>query len=153
MPSDADQRAARQADQFIRFSRRGLWMALLAVTTLAACALAINLYPGAAAMTQRLMMLMPVAIVIAVVAVGSSLRGVSASERAAGMRRLHDDELRRQSVATGCRYALVAVMLAQPLLALLLTMVTMPYPVLLMASASAFVGLAVLLGAMLLLDR
>jgi hypothetical protein len=149
MHSDAD----RVDDQLIQFSRRGLWAALLAVTALAACALAINLYPGAAAMAQRLMMLMPVAIVIAVVAVGSSLRGVSAKERAAAVRRLHNDELRQQSLATACRYALAAVMIAQPVLALLLTVVTVPYPVLLMASASAFVGVAVLLCSMLLLDR
>lgn len=145
--------AELHANQLTQFSRRGLWIALALVAALAAFAIILNLFPGSASIAQRGMTLLPMAIVIAIVAANSSLKGMSAAQRARGMQRVLGDELREQSVNTACRHGLLAVLIAQPVMAVVLMLVEVPYPVLLMASVTAFAGVATVLCSMLLLDR
>lgn len=145
--------SGQHANQVSQFSRRGLWIALAVVTALALCAIVLNLYPQAASAAQRGMTLLPMAIVVAILATSSSLKGMSRVQRAKGMQRALGDELRAQSVNAACRHGLLAVLLAQPVMAVVLALVAVPFPVLLMASVTAFAGVATVLCSMLLLDR
>jgi len=93
----------------------------------------------------------PVAIVIAVIALRWSARPAGADSRA--MRHVFDDELRRQSLARAFRDALIAVVGMQPLLAGGITLWPIAVPAAFMACATAEVGLVTLIVSLLLRDR
>lgn len=144
-----------ESDRLVAFSRRGLWVALALLVALGAYAVIINFDPNgdAAAMAQRMVVLLPVAIVVAVAAVGSSLKGARSDPNSPAMKAVLNDELRRRSLHLAYRNGLFAVLLAQPLLALVLVYVGAAHPVPLMASGTALCGVAAVLCSLLYLDR
>ena len=142
---------ASESDVLVKYSRRGLWLALTLLLVLGAYAIVINLAPDgeAAALAHRLFKMLPIALVIALAAMRSSLTGV----RGAAMKALLNDELRRQSLSLSYRNGLLAVLLAQPLLFLLLASMPLQHPMALMACATSLIGVAAVLGSMLVYDR
>jgi hypothetical protein len=128
-----------------RHSRRSLWTVLVLLVLVGA----IGLSPLGS--VPRLRPLVPVAIVIAVIALRWSARSVSADSRA--MRRVFDDELRRQSLSLANRDALIGVMAMQPLLAIGITLWPITAPAAFMACATAEVGLVTLIASLLIRDR
>jgi len=104
-------------------------------------------------MANLLARMLPIAIIVALAALRSSLKGVRTDPRSNSINALLQDELRQHSLNRAYRNALVAVLLAQPILALLLTWTTMPYPVVLMASMTALIGACTVVCSMLAYDR
>lgn len=143
------------SDLLVRYNRRSLWLAVAVLAVLGAYALLINLVPdsAAAALAERMFMLLPLALAIVIAALRSSLKGVSADPAAPAMKAVLGDELRQHSLNRACRNGLFAVLFAQPLLALVLGVSYLPYPVALMASGTALVGVGVVLASMLAYDR
>lgn len=143
------------ADRLAKLSHRGLWIALSLILVLGAYAVIINAFPDsqAAAMADRLAMLLPLAIIIALGAMQSSLKGLSIDPRSKPMQAVLNDELRQHSLNRAYRNALVAVLLAQPVLALLVTVAALRHPAVLMASLTGLAGVATLLGSLLAYDR
>lgn len=150
----ANQKPA-ESDLLVKLSRRSLWVAMVFLAVLGTYAVLINLYPdsAAAALAERLFMLLPIALVIVIAALRSSLKGASADPGAPAMKAVLGDELRQQSLNRACRNGLFAVLLAQPLMAMLLGVAYLPYPVVLMASATALIGVGTVLASMLAYDR
>ncbi len=144
-----------ESELLVAFSRRGLWVALALLLALGAFALVVNLAPesDAAMAANRMAALLPVAIVIAVAAVRSSLGGVSSDPRTAAMKSMLGDELRQQSLRLAYRNGLLAVMCAQPVLALLLSWSGAAQPLVLMAGATALTGVVAVLASLLVHDR
>jgi len=144
-----------QTELLVKRSRRGLWIALSLMLVLGAYALVINLFPDseAAASGGHLMALLPIAIIIALAVMHASRDGVSGKPRSKAMQAVLGDELRQQSLHRAYRNALVAVLLAQPALALLVSVPTGPNPVVLMAGLTVLTGVATLLGSFLTYDR
>jgi hypothetical protein len=144
-----------ESELLVKFSRRGLWVALVLLGALGAYAIVINLFPdsAAAAMANLLARMLPIAIIIALAALRSSLKGARTDSRTNSINALLQDELRQHSLNRAYRNALVAVLLAQPMLALVLTWTTMPYPVVLMASMTALIGACTVVCSMLAYDR
>lgn len=144
-----------ESDLLVKYARRGLWTALLLLLALGAYATVVNVFPDseAAALARRLFALLPIAIVIALAALRSSLKGVRSDRRGAAMKAVLDDEWRRHSLNRAYRNGLAAVLLAQPALALLLSSTTLPQPLVLMAAATALVGTGAVLCSMLAYDR
>lgn len=127
------------------YSRRSLWTVLALLVLVGA----IGLSPLGS--VPRVRPLVPVAIVIAVIALRSSARSAGADSRT--MRRVFDDELRQQSLALAYRDALIGVMGMQPLLAVGITLWPIATPAAFMACATAEVGLATLIASLLIRDR
>jgi hypothetical protein len=144
-----------ESELLVKFSRRGLWIALLVLGILGAYAVLINLFPDSAVavMASRLARMLPIAIIIALVSLRSSLKSARIDPRTNSINLLLQDELRQYSLNRAYRNALAAVLLAQPILALLLTWTTLPYPVVLMASVTALIGTGTVVGSMLVYDR
>lgn len=142
-------------DQLVHYSRSSLWLAVAVLAMLGAYAVLINLYPdsAAAALAERMFMLLPLALVLVIALLRTSLKGVSADPGAPPMKALLGDELRQHSLNRACRNGLFAVLFAQPLLALLVGVSYLPYPAVLMACATALTGVGVVLGSMLAYDR
>jgi hypothetical protein len=144
-----------ESDLLVRYSRRSLWLAAAVLALLGAYAVLINLVPdsAAAALAERMFMLLPLALAIVIAALRNALKGASVDPAAPGMKAVLGDELRQHSLNRACRNGFFAVLFAQPLLALVLGVSYLPYPAALMASATALVGVAVVLGSMLTYDR
>lgn len=144
-----------QTELLVRYARRSLWVAMAVLAMLGAYAVLINLYPesAAAALAERMFMLLPIVLAIVIAALRSSLKGASADPKTPAMKAVLGDELRRHSLNRACRNGFFAVLFAQPLLALLVGVTYLPYPAVLMASATALVGVGVVLGSMLAYDR
>ena len=144
-----------EAEQLVNFSRRGLWVTLVLLLALGAYALILNLYPDgeAAAAANRMAALLPVMIIIAAAALRSSLKGASSDPRSPAMKSMLGDELRQQSLRLAYRNGFFAVLLAQPVLALLLAWVEAPQPMMLMASGTALAGVLAVVGSLLAYDR
>ncbi len=100
-----------------------------------------------------MMALLPVVIVIAVAALRSAAKGVSTRATSGPMKSMLNDELRQQSLRLAYRNGQLAVLLAQPVLGLLLAWSGVQQPAVLMASATALVGVLVVLGSLLVYDR
>ncbi len=142
-------------ETLVTFSRRGLWCALVLLLALGGYALFINLAPDAAATAtaSRMMALLPIVIVIAVAALRSAAKGVSTSAKSGPMKSMLGDELRQQSLRLAYRNGLMTVLLAQPVLVMLLAWSDVQQPAVLMAGATALVGVATVLGSLLVYDR
>jgi hypothetical protein len=142
-------------DLLVQLSRRNLWVALTLLVLLGANAIAVVAFPEskAAAVANKLMMLLPVMIAIAVAALRASERGASTAPSNPAMKAILHDELRQASLARAYRNGFMAMMLVQPLLALMLTWTSVASPAALMAGASVLIGAAVFLASFLYYDR
>ena len=139
----------------VRYSRWSLYFALALLLALGAYAVLMHSYPdsSAAAAANRYAIMLPVAIVIALAALRSTLNGVRPHAREAAMKIVLNDELRAQMLSRAYRNGLVAVMVAQPVLVLLLSAAAMPMPLVPMASATVLIGVATVLCSLLAYDR
>lgn len=139
----------------VHLARRDLWAALTLLVLLGAIALAVVAFPEsmAAAMAHKLLMLLPVIIAIAVVALRASGRGASPSPSNPAMKAILHDELRQASLARAHRNGFMAMLLLQPLLAWMLTWTSVAHPAASMAGASVLTGAAVFLASFLYYDR
>jgi hypothetical protein len=140
---------------FVRRSHLGLAIALALVVLLSASALALLLWPDSAesAYVGNAATLLPMAIAIAV---GVLLKPVAGSSRSAtiqGMKAVLNDELRQHSQTRAYRNGVIAVLALQPLLAMLVAYTAAAHPAALMASATASLGVIVVLASILWYDR
>jgi hypothetical protein len=134
-------------DALIRLSRRSLWTAFSLIALIGAAGMLQLLVP-ASQLGQKLAMLLPVFIVMAVV----GLRRIARPDTAA-MTIVLDDELRQVALGRAYRHGLFAVLILQPLLAVALTTAGVAHAVPLMAVATALAGALVFLGSFLYFDR
>jgi hypothetical protein len=143
------------SDLLVRYSRLSLYFALALLLLLGTYAVLIHAFPdsGAAAMAHRLAIMLPIAIVIALAALRSSLHGVRAHPRKADMKVVLDDELRGQALNRAYRNGLVAVLLVQPVLVLIMSAADLPFPLVPMASATVLIGVAAVLCSLIVYDR
>ena len=144
-----------QTDLLARYSRLGLYFALVLLLILGTYAVLIHAFPdsNAAALAHRFAILLPLAIIIALAALRSSLHGVSAHPRSRAMTALRNDELRAHAVNKAYRNGLVAVLLVQPVLVLLLSAAELPYPLVQMASATVLIAVAAVICSLIVYDR
>ena len=143
-----------QTDLLARYSRHGLYFALVLLLILGCYAVLIHAFPdsSAAALAHRFAILLPLAIIIALAALRSSLHGISAHARSSAMKALRNDELRAHAVNKSYRNGLVAVLLVQPLL-LLLSAAELSYPLVPMASATVLIAVAAVICSLIVYDR
>jgi hypothetical protein len=139
----------------VRLSRRSLWIALGFIVLLGAGAIAMLAFPAspASATAGKLWTLLPVFIIIAVAALRSSSKGARLGASNPAMKAILNDELRQASLARSYRNGFIAMLLLQPLLAVVLTATSAVNQVPLMAGASALAGAAVFLASLLYFDR
>lgn len=142
-------------DAFVRRSHLGLAIALALVVLLGASALALLLWPDSAASAYvgNAAMLLPIAIAIAVGVLLKPVAGSSRSATSRGMKAVLNDELRQHSQGRACRNGFIAVLVLQPLLAMLMAYSAPAHPAAVMASATAALGLIVVLASILWYDR
>jgi hypothetical protein len=146
---------ASDSELLVKYSRFSLYFALALLLALGTYAVLILVFPdsSAAAMGHRLFVMLPIAIVIVLASLRSSLHGVRAHPREAAMKALRNDELRLQALNRAYRNGLIAVLMAQPLLVLALSAAALPYPLLPMAGATVLIGVATVLCSLLAYDR
>ena len=144
-----------QTDLLARYSRLGLYFALALLLLLGSYAVLIHAFPdsSAAAVAHRYAILLPLAIIIALAALRSTLHGVSAHPRNPAVKALRNDELRGHAVNKAYRNGLIAVLLVQPVLVLLLSSAELPYPLVPMASATVLFGVAAFICSLIAYDR
>lgn len=144
-----------EAESLERYSRRGIWIALALLIILAAYAVAINFFPeaDASAGATRLLALLPIAITIALLAMRTALKGTQPDTRGRAMQRLLHDELRVHSTNLSYRNGFFGMLLAQPILFMCLSLAPQSYPLALIASATALIGVVVFLASLLAYDR
>lgn len=139
------------SESLVSYSHRSLWLALAFIVVLGVTAISLAVYPGAK-MTGNVAALLPMAIVLA--AVGLRSRGGKlATQHPAAMKSIQEDELRQQSLHRAYRNGLLAVLVAQPLLAFTLASNTAAFPLAVMAAATVTVGAVAVLASLLAYDR
>lgn len=140
-------------EEHVTYLRRALWLALAVLVLLGASALAAAFAPGSALARAAgaLWRLFPVVLALALAGlrVGLPTAGPNGHE----LRALLADEWRQHSLRRATRNALAAVLLAQPVLAVLLSVTAPAQPLALMASLSALTAALTALGSMLWYDR
>jgi hypothetical protein len=143
------------SDLLVRYSHLSLYFALVLLLALGSYAVLIHVAPDSnvTATANRYAVMLPIAIVIALAALRSSLHGVRAHPREAAMKTLHSDELRAQALSRAYRNGLVAVLLVQPVLVFVLAAAALPYPLVPMAAATVLIGVATVLCSLLAYDR
>ena len=139
--------AHSRTDALIRLSRRSLWTAFLLIAAIGATGILQLLAPASQA-GQKLAMLLPVFIVMAVV----GLRRIARPD-AVGMAIVLADELRHIALGRAYRNGLVAVLVLQPLLAVALATAGVVNALPVMAAATALAGALAFLGSFLYFDR
>lgn len=144
-----------QSDQLVRYSRRSLWTALALILLIGAAATAQIGFPGseAAVATHSLSMLLPIIIVLAAAALRSAAKGARTDPSGPAMKAILNDELRQDGLKRAFRNAFLAVMIAQPLLALAPTWIAVAHPTSMMACLTILTGMAVMLASLLYYDR
>lgn len=138
-----------------RFARGGLWLALLLILLLGVYAVLTNVFPQSSAAHYGgwLMSLLPIAIVIAIVWLRSSIRGANAHAANAPMQAVLHDELRQMSMHKACRAAFFGMLLCQPILGFTLAWMALPAAPQIMATVTVLVGACVFIATFLLCDR
>lgn len=139
------------SDSLVSYSHRSLWFALAFIVVLGATALSLAIFPGAK-ISGSVAALLPLAIVFAAVALRAR-GGKLAAQHPAAMKTIQDDELRQQSLNRAYRNGLLAVLVAQPLLAFSLLSFPASYPLAVMAAATVTFGAVVVLASLLAYDR
>lgn len=138
-------------ESLVSYSHRSLWLALAFILVLGGTAVSFAIFPGAK-MTGNVAALLPMAIVLA--AVGLRSRGGKlAAQHPAAMKSIQEDELRQLSLHRAYRNGLLAVLVAQPLLAFTLASFAAAFPLAVMAAASVTVGAVAVLASLLVYDR
>jgi hypothetical protein len=142
-------------DTLIRYSHRGLWIALSFILLGCAYAIGLNLWPDSAFIVSanHAAPMFPIVVVVLAVASRRGLPPGAANPDSAQMRALLGDELRQASINRGLRNAFGAVLLLQPVCALALTTWQVHNPVTLMAALTVLVGTATLIASVLAYDR
>ena len=141
-------------DAYSRFARRGLWLALGLIVLLGVDALLLNVQPDglAAGYGRQLMLLLPLAIVLAgawlVSSPGGRLRASSAAARV-----VRDDELRQLAMQRAFRGGFLAMLLCQPVLLAWFAWMPAAHDTVIMAVATVLLGTTAFLGTFLLHDR
>lgn len=136
-------------DVLERYSRRGLWT-LLALLIMFAAGAALSLaYPA----VRGLSMVIPVAIAFAAAALRSSAKGADVNPSSPGMKAIINDELRQAAMHRAFRNAFFAVLMLQPLLAYVPQWVAVDYPTQMMAVATIWLGMIVMVASVLYYDR
>ena len=147
-----------RSELLLRFSRRSMIVLLFVVVVLGAVALGLMLSPAGAVGDRANLVswLMPVAIVIIVSALQTSLRGQRWDPHSAEVKAIMQDEWRRANMARASRAALVAVLITQWPLALIfgfLTPLSPPRMAMAMAASTMTLGLVTMISLFLFFDR
>ena len=144
-----------ESDVFVRRSHLNLAIALVSIFILSGLAFALLMWPGSAVASHvgRATALLPIGLAIAVGVIlrPTSVKGFSLS--GPGMKAILQDELRQFSLSRAYRNGFFAILVLQPLLAVLLTHQTSLNAVPLMGSVSVAVGAMVVLASVLWYDR
>jgi hypothetical protein len=144
-----------EADQLLRYSRRGLWIALGLILLIGASATATLGFPAseAAVAARSMWLLLPVFIVLAVGGLKSTARGIRTDPNGPAMRAILGDELRQDSLKRSYRNAFLGMMIAQPLLAFAPTWMVVAHPTSVMACLTIVTGMTVMFASLLYYDR
>lgn len=146
---------ATDTDTLTRFTRRGLWLALLLILLLGGYAVLANAFPQSTAShyAGRLMSLLGIAIIVAVVWLASSRRGQRISATNPAMRAVMDDEWRHASMHKACRMGFFGMLSCQPLLGIAFLWIPLTAAPQIMATVTIVVGVSVFLATFLFCDR
>lgn len=140
-------------DLMVQYSRRQLWVALILVIALGTGALLLLAFPArTSGAGWYLMVLYPEIVVGALLSLRRSKRQL-AGVTAARVQAVVDDELRRHSLGMAWRNGFFVMLLAQPVLGLAVAASGTPYPLALLAGASALAGVVTALASVLYYDR
>ncbi len=144
-----------ESDVYVRFSHHGLSVALALLFVLAAIAIALIAFPDSAAagFAGQAMRILPIGIIICIGLLLRPIAGKSLRLSGPAMQALLNDELRQFSLNRAYRNGFIAMLILQPLLALLISNIPATYPLVLMAAASATTGAIVVLASVLWYDR
>lgn len=144
-----------EADQLVRYSRGGMWIALVLMALIGAGGGAMIGFPRseAANVAHTMWMLLPIVIVLALAALKSAARGARIDPDGPPMKAMLNDELRQDSLKRAFRNGFIAVLIVQPLLALAPAWIEVAHPVSMMACLTIVTGMAVLVASMLYYDR
>jgi bacteriorhodopsin len=147
--------APKDLEHLVHVSRRSLWVALGIILLCGLAGLVLLALPdtSVARMAKNLMMMLPLVIVIALAGLRLTAKGVSMNPANPGLKAIRNDELRQASLHKSYRNGFFTLMLSQPLLATLLTLMPGAHPVAVMADAGSLAGAAAFLGSLLYYDR
>ena len=155
---DMADNASNRAELLLRFSRRSMIVLLFVVVVLGGVALSLMLSPAGAVGNRANLAswLMPVAIVIIVGALQTSLRGQRWDPSSPEVKAILQDEWRQANIARASRAALIAVLILQWPLALalgFLARLSPPRMAMAMAASTMTLGLVTLISLLLYFDR
>jgi hypothetical protein len=147
--------ASDKLEHLVHVSRRSLWAALGLILLCGGPGLVLLVLPDtqAARMAKTLMMILPLLIVFAGAGLRMTAKGASMNPSNPGLKAIRNDELRQASLHCAYRNGFFALLMAQPLLAVLLTAMPGAYPVAVMAGAGSLAGAVVFLATLLYYDR
>lgn len=142
-----------QTELLVQHSRRQLWTALVLVLALGTAMLFQLAFPASLSNAGKtLMILYPDMVAIGLVSLHRSKRRLAGLDPGKAQV-FQDDELRQRSLSLAWRNAFFVMLLAQPLLGLAVNWSGTPYPVALLAGASALAGVVTALASVLYYDR
>lgn len=144
-----------ESDVYVRFSHYGLSFALALLFALGALAIVLVAFPDSAAagFAGQAMKILPIGIVMCIGLLLRPIASKSLRSSGPGMLAVLNDELRQFSLHRAYRNGFIAMLILQPLLALLISNIPATYPLVLMAAASATTGAIVVLASVLWYDR
>jgi hypothetical protein len=147
--------ASDNLEHLVHVSRRSLWAALGVILLCGVAGLGMLVLPDAQAarMAKALMMMLPFVIVFALAGLRMAARGASMAPSNPALEAIRSDELRQASLHRAWRNGFFALLMAQPMLAVLLTAMPGAYPVAVMAGAGSLAGAVVFLASLLYYDR
>jgi hypothetical protein len=141
-----------RSEKYLRFSRRGMTVALLLIVAVGGVSVAMAIWPAAPTWPAAIPSLWIVAIVLAA-GLQRTLGGDRWSPRAPEVQAIANDEWRRINMDRARRVAFLVVLAAQIPLGLLLVGLPSHRAVMAMAASTITLGLATLIAIFLHLDR
>ena len=144
-----------RSEAYLRFSHRSMVFLLVLIISLGAAALAMALRPDGdvSRWLARVPWFLPVAIIIALGVLQSSLRGHRWNPASPEGKAIMRDEWRRTNMDRAMRAAFIVVLVAQVPLGLLLTNLPPPRALMAMAVSTIAMGMATLVALFLFFDR